>query len=189
VPRAGSPTYWVPRLATLPSGRKSWLRSESLPFGARVTPYRVLLAPWDQDTTSWSPSLTLPSPLDKRARDITGTSFPASNDTRLTTAGGRRPAEPYNTRSTHGENNHTHYELIAIGTQHDALHTPHHTGQPHPGNHPRLDPGTRAAISQHTRMQTHDSTRESNAQNYPVGHSTIIAGALTPPHTTGSRRL
>ena len=165
MPRAGSPTYWAPRFVAPPSGRKSWLHNESLPSGARVTPYRVILSPWDQDTTSWSPSITLPSPLGKRARDITGTSVPASNDIEITTAGGRGPTDPYNTLSNHGGNTNTHYELIALGTQHDALHMPHHAGQPHPGSHPRLDPGTtRTAISQRTRIQTHDPIRESNTQ-------------------------
>jgi len=63
VPRAGSPTYWAPRLVAPPTGCKSWLHRESLPSGdIRVSEgtrvqarSNYSLSSLDQEIASWSP--------------------------------------------------------------------------------------------------------------------------------------
>jgi hypothetical protein len=120
--------------------------------GAVVTIYGVLLSTRDQETTSWSPPITLPSSQNKRSHDTAGLASPTSNYTKLTANNGIGPADHYNPLSNRGGNTHTHYEPTDPGMHHAALPMTKQKGQTHPGNYPRLKPGTSASISRHTQI-------------------------------------
>ena len=78
-------------------------------LGAIVTHYGVLLSPRDQDTTSWSPPITLPSSQGKRSQDPVGIASPTSNYRELTADGGIGPADHCIPLSNRGGKTHTHY--------------------------------------------------------------------------------
>jgi len=131
----------MPRLHGFPCNKGQDMDTNPNP-GARETPYGVQLSPRDHDTTPWCPSLTLPSSHANRSHDIAGTSFPASKYKELPADGGNDPTDTCNTLFTRGGNTHTHHEPSTTGMRRGVLHTTQQTKKTHPGNHPRLNPGT-----------------------------------------------
>jgi len=157
----------MPRLHGFPCNKGQDMDTCLYP-SARVTPYGVILSPRDQDTTPWSPSLTVPSSHGNRSRDIAGTAFPASKYSELTADGWNGPTDPCNTLFTRGGNTHTHYEPTAPRMRHDTLQMTQQTEQTHHVYPPRLNLSSSSPILRHTQMQTHDFIHESRAQNHPA---------------------
>ena len=155
-------------------------------FGAIVNHYGVLLSLRDQDTTSWSPPITLPSSQGKRSQDPAGIASPTSNYRELTADGGTGPADQCHPLSNRGGNTHTHYEPTAPGMQHDALHKTKQSGQTHPGNYPRLKPGTSASISRHTQIKTLNQPAFRRPPRYISGGIYAHAHNGVPPTRTPS---
>ena len=179
-PRARGSAYWAPCLAQHPSWcwgaqQPSWCwgnrhpllglygspcnKDRSMdpgpPLEASGTQCGALLSTRDQDTTSWYPSITLPSSHGKRSHDPAGIASPTSNYRELTADDGTSPADHCNPLSNRGGNTHIHYEPTAHGMHQNASHMTKQKGQTHPSNYPRHKPSTSASISWHTKIQTH----------------------------------
>ncbi len=95
----------------------------------KAIPFGTLWSLRDQDTTPWSPPITLPSPDGKRSPDLAGIASPSSNYRELTADGGIGPADHCNPPSNRKGTTHTQYEPTAPGMHHNASHMTKQKGQ------------------------------------------------------------